>query len=171
MDHEHVLLIISFLVLANALLRKMWTRAHVAFFHPVRCLKYLVLDIEGHVPRAGLSFDDPRACPNIILYNVDVAPLLHKVPSNPRVTLTRERQRSKRWLVPRILNGMSRERACPFIIQDLVQVPSTQQNKANRYACFSLCVFGRFSLGSWVWKLRLGRRGLEAGLFSLCATG
>ena len=125
MDHEHVPLIISFLVLANALLRKMWTRAHVAFFHPVRCLKYLVLDIEGHVPRAGLSFDDPRACPNIILYNVDVAPLLHKVPSNPRVTLTRERQRSKRWLVPRILNGMSRERACPLIIQGLVQIPFT----------------------------------------------
>ena len=118
-------LIISFLVLANALLRKMWTRAHVAFFHPVRCLKYLVLDIEGHVPRAGLSFDDPRACPNIILYNVDVAPLLHKVPSNPRVTLTRERQRSKRWLVPRILNGMSRERACPLIIQGLVQISFT----------------------------------------------
>ena len=112
-------------VLANALLRKMWTRAHVAFFHPVRCLKYLVLDIEGHVPRAGLSFDDPRACPNIILYNVDVAPLLHKVPSNPRVTLTRERQRSKRWLVPRILNGMSRERACPLIIQGLVQISFT----------------------------------------------
>ena len=61
-----MLLIISFLVLANALLRKMWTRAHVAFFHPVRCLKYLVLDIEGHVPRAGLSSDHSRDCPLII---------------------------------------------------------------------------------------------------------
>jgi hypothetical protein len=79
------------------------------------------LHLDEHVPRAGFSFDDPRACPNI-LYNVDVAQLLHKVPSNPRLTLTRERQRSKRWLVPRILNGMSRERAYPLIIQGLVQI-------------------------------------------------
>ena len=47
---------------------------------------------EWLVLRAGLSSDHSRACPNA-LYDADVAQLLYKVPSNPRVTLTRERPR------------------------------------------------------------------------------
>ena len=35
------------------------------------------IHLNGHVPRAGLSFDHSRACPNI-LYNADVAQLLYK---------------------------------------------------------------------------------------------
>ena len=49
-------------------------------------------NFEWLVPRAGLSSDHSWVCTNA-LYNADVAQLLYKVPSNPRVTLTRERQR------------------------------------------------------------------------------
>ena len=48
-------------------------------------------NFEWLVLRAGLSCDHSKACPNA-LYNADVAKFLYKVPSNPRVTLTRERQ-------------------------------------------------------------------------------
>jgi len=64
---------------------KLWEKCSLQEMACPKNFEWLVL-------RAGLSSDDSRACPNA-LYNADVAQLLYKIPSNQRVTLTRERQR------------------------------------------------------------------------------